>query len=777
MSTPDVSTGKARLLAGLMALLLIGVAFITIEQQNPPPAAGESAPAAEFSSGRAMTYVQQIAKNPHPLGSKEHQEVRDFVTSELTNLGANPHVQRTLAANEDWPAPYPVGAVENVIGRVDGSNSTKPIVLMAHYDSVATSPGASDDGASVAALLETLRALKAGPQLRNDVIFLFSDGEEAGLLGAKAFVAEHPWAKDIGLVMNFEARGNSGATILFETSDGNGWLIDQVAKAVPHTVTSSLLYEVYRILPNETDLSAFKDAGFDGLNFAYINGLTHYHSPLDSVENLDERSLQNHGSSALALTRHFGNLDLGDIKRDQTIFFSAAGLTLVRYPVSWATPLSAFVGLLLLAVIVLGLKKKRLSIGRLILSFFVFLLSIVISVIAGAAVWLLIVTLKSSYRSMPMGETYNSGIYMLGFVALSVALTSTLYALLRKRISVVNLAAGALLFWFIPLMAITRFVPGASYLGMWPMLFATLALGFVLIMPEDGAYSLKRFVVLFGTGLPMVALFAPMISIIFIALTVSAAGIAMMLVTLLLGLLIPHINLASTRGKWMIPASAALMSACLIIAATVTAGYDDNRPKPNSLFYGWNADTGKAVWATSDRRLDEYTSQVLPQNAEADELSDYLPLKPIFWRSKRFLKSEAPTVALTAPSVTRLDDQVVGENRVVRLRIKSTRQAPVISVSIDQESGLLGAAVDGKEMRTAAFADDSWGFNYYAPPNEGIELKLTLKPNRPVNLRVVDESYGLPEALGLAYKPRPHHMIPTIFPYSNSTLVSKSFVF
>jgi Zn-dependent M28 family amino/carboxypeptidase len=91
------------------------------------------------------------------------------------------------------------------------------VLLVAHYDGVGAGPAASDDGAGSAALLETMRALRARKQpLAHDIMVLFTDGEEAGLLGAAAFVREHPWAKDVAVILNFEARGTSGRSFMFE---------------------------------------------------------------------------------------------------------------------------------------------------------------------------------------------------------------------------------------------------------------------------------------------------------------------------------------------------------------------------------------------------------------------------------------------------------------------------------------------------------------------------------------------------------------------------------
>ena len=71
---------------------------------------------------------------------------------------------------------------------------------MAHYDSVPCSPGASDDGMGTATVIETARAIAAGAPLRRTVVIVLTDGEEAGLLGAEAFMREHPLAGTVHVV-------------------------------------------------------------------------------------------------------------------------------------------------------------------------------------------------------------------------------------------------------------------------------------------------------------------------------------------------------------------------------------------------------------------------------------------------------------------------------------------------------------------------------------------------------------------------------------------------
>src|SRR5204863_149295 len=158
-------------------------------------------------------------------------------------------------------------------------------------------PGVSDDGAGVAVVLELARAFSA-KTTRNDVIFLITDGEETGLRGARAFAERHPLMRRVGVVVNFEARGASGPSMMFETGPGNARLMDLFAHAVARPSASSVSYEVYKLLPNDTDFSVYRKLGLSGFNFAFSNSASLYHSARDNLQYIDRRSLQHAGEHA-----------------------------------------------------------------------------------------------------------------------------------------------------------------------------------------------------------------------------------------------------------------------------------------------------------------------------------------------------------------------------------------------------------------------------------------------------------------------------------------------
>jgi hypothetical protein len=415
---------------------------------------------------------------------------------ELSALGVTPEIQQTTAVSNKASNPFRGAMVHNVIARLPGTGNTKAILIVSHYDSVSTSYGASDDGAGVAAMLETLRALKTGPALKNDVILLFTDGEEPGLLGAEAFVNEHPFAKNLGVMLNLEARGNRGPSIMFETSAQNGQLIAEFGRAVDHPIATSFAYEIYRRLPNNTDFTVLRETGAPGLNFAYIDGVTAYHTLLDNADGIDERSLQHHGSNALSVVRHFGNLNLGIEPRRDAVYFDVMGLGLARYSTYMALPLALITAGVFVTVVVAGFRKGLLSAGKLIVVFLAFLLCLAITAAGVTLVWLLVTLIDRNYNQLPLGTPYNAHLYVISFVGLTVCVVSAMFLLLRRKLGPLNLAIGVSLWWLVLMVGTIVFLPGASYLFSWPLIFALAGLGYYLSATRDDSFSWKLLTVL-----------------------------------------------------------------------------------------------------------------------------------------------------------------------------------------------------------------------------------------------------------------------------------------
>lgn len=774
-SSPSSSarTGLAKPLLVLGCIACFSL--LSVFRQSPPEAIPSTAAPSEFSSERALGHLRAVALKPHPIGSQEHDKVRDYILSELAAQGVGPQVQEATAINERWGEPYRAGTVQNIVARLKGTGEGTAILLAAHYDSVTTAPGASDDGSGVVALLETLRALKAGAPLKNDVIFLFTDGEEAGLLGAIAFTKEHPWMGAVKLALNFEARGRGGPSIMFETSPNNGWLVEEFAKAAQHPIATSLAYEIYRRLPNDTDFTVFKEADLPGLNFAYIEGVTHYHSMIDNIDNIDERSIQHHGSYALALTRHFGNLDLERPQTGDAVYFDVFGSTLIRYPVWLAVPLAVILTILFAAVVILGLRRKLVSPGMVGLAFLAVLLCLIVSAVAATVVWRILEYVHPGYGEMPTGVTYNGKLYTTSFVFLTLALVCALLIWFRRRISLKSLAVGAWLWWLILVWLTSAVMPGASYLFAWPLLFGLIGAAYSFLFAEGEPISIKLSVVLALTAICAIIILVPAIYEMSVALPLALSGGVMILVALTIGLLVPHIELITTQSKWWLPGLSIACALILIVAAAFTSKFDKDHPRVNNLFYGLDADKGEAIWASIDNKPDEWSSQFFSAPIESGPVPEFFPMI-----DRDFIKSKATATTISAPEAALVEDSRDGETRRLRIHISSARQAPLIAVYADANTEIINAAVNGKPLlrRDTPVADQTgWGVLYFHPSATGIEITLEVNSRQPVSIRVVDLSYDLPSAMTDALRPRPNYMMPYPVNFSDATLVSKSFTF
>lgn len=764
--------GAMTALITLLLLALIAAFAIYLQNRLPAPLP-ESAPAAEFSAARALKHLQVVSARPHPTGSQEHANVREYIFRELSNLGLSPERQRTTSVNLRWGTPFNAGTVENVLARIKGTESGRALLLAAHYDSVPTSPGASDDGAGVVTLLETARGLKNGAPLKNDVILLFTDAEELGLLGAQAFISEHPWAKDVGLFLNFEARGNGGPVVMFEASNGNREMIGQFAEAAPRPVANSVFHEIYKRLPNDTDFTVFKGLDAQGMNFAYINGINHYHTWLDNVGEINHGSLQHEGSYALALTRHFGNAGWPRTKTSDAVYFNVLGANFINYSSAWIIPLLILTALLFVFVVVHGLRNKTLSISGIVFGFLGMLAGIIVSAGIVWLAWWLISGVRQTFRLVPYGEPYNSNPFRIGFVLLAIAATSAVFVLLRKRVGARNLAVGALLWWLILAVVVSIALPGGSYLFTLPVLFSLLGLALISVLKiqDEG----KARLVLALAAVPGIVLFAPMIYNMFVALTLIASHVVIIMVVLLLGLVAPLIIPLLNSKRWLFPALLAVAGLCFILAGVIFTGFDKQRPRMNNIFYALNADTGKAVFASSDASPDEWTSQFLNTGVERGTMPEFFggSLRP-------FMRSPATAAQLDAPEAKLINDRTENDVRTLSFHITSHRRAPVILIYTSPVAEVLEASINGKPAISNASQGapmKNWGMQYYALPAEGVDLIVKVKGGKPFHLTLVDRSYELPEISGSSIKARAEDMLPAPFSVSDATLVMKSFAF
>lgn len=525
--------------SAFIPIVIVAAIFTGITQVKAPSPLASNAPPEVFSAGRAMEKLQVIAKEPHPIASSAHGRVRDYLMDELRALGLQPEFQKENVES-DFTSDLN-GRVENIVVRIPGTDSSKAVMVAAHYDSVRTSPGAGDDGAAIAAMLETVRALQVSGPLKNDLILLMTDGEEYGLLGAKAFVEKHPWAKDVGLVLNFEARGNQGPSFMFETSGQNGWLVQEYVKADPYPVAYSLVYNVYKIMPNDTDLTMFLKGGLAGLNFAFGEGVNAYHSPIDTPENLDQSSLQHHGEHMLSLTKHFGNLNLSSpqVKQPDRIYFNVLGWKMVSYPQSWNPGLLVIAALVLLGTLWHGFARKRLSLLGMTGGFLITIVSVGVVFGVIQLLWTLLGSILSEDTYVLVLTDPKISLYLFaGTIGCTILLMWVLMRWGTFKIRVDNVWAGVLLLWFVLSVALVVWLPGGSYMFIWPLLCSMA--GFNLVLGGvRGNLDYRHGLISVLFAVPGIVLFTPIVYLIYILITMQMAGAIMVLAALPCLLVVP----------------------------------------------------------------------------------------------------------------------------------------------------------------------------------------------------------------------------------------------
>ncbi|HEV3036961.1 MAG TPA: M28 family peptidase [Candidatus Angelobacter sp.] len=715
--------------------LLAAWAIFELKAPDPVPA---SAPQSEFSAERAVAHVRAIARVPHPLGSRADGEARDYLVAQLSALGLSPEVVTGIGTYNGSGAVI-AGKTNDVVARLPGTASSGAIMLMAHYDSVSTAPGAADDAAGVAAILETLRALKAGSSLKNDLIVLITDGEEQGLLGAEASASSHPWAKDPGLIMNFEARGNHGPSLLFETGKNNGALINGVAKAAPYPIGSSLFYALYKQLPNDTDFSVFRPTGIPGLNFAFGGHLDAYHSRLDTPGNLDLASLQHHGSYALALVRHFGQMELTNLKQTgDNVFFDWLGSMLITYSERWVIMGEGLATIFLILAIVVSVRNRDVRTGNLVLAGFVCLVVLLsIPVAMTAAGWLLLQLLGSR---LLLGDTPANSFLLIGLSLLGAAAGCALLGKLRARFNLQELSLAGLVVVCVLSWTIALLLPAGSYLLFWPFLLSVIGL-FVRGRTKSTSPLAQMLRGTLPGAIVAILLFAPVAYLFYVFLTLNLLSIAA--VGVLLGLFfciaIPLINVTVPRSPWPAIALPLLVASVCLGIGVVKSHPSSLHPWPDTLLYSLNADDHTAAWISDDRAPDAYTTQFFGGQAPARK-----PMPDFLAGSQRSVLAGAAPVVDLQPPISEIEaDEQNGDIRTLRMNVRSQRDAHRILVRFDPSVKVSSIKIAGRNL-TPRPSSTGLVLLLHGMDAQGADLELALKAPSGISYWVSDYSSGLP---------------------------------
>ncbi|MGD0955477.1 MAG: M28 family peptidase [Candidatus Acidiferrales bacterium] len=733
------------ILAAIFALSLAGL--------RPPAPKPATAPPVQFSAVRALGTLHRILGNdaPHPVGSPANGAVRDRIVAEFTKLGYQPQVQTAFACNEYGTC----ATVNNVLARLDGSEgdagSGDDVLLAAHYDSVPAGPGDSDDGTGAATVLESARALRSLPAPRHSIILLIDDGEEAGLLGARAFVDSHPWAKHVRAAVNLDARGTSGPSLMFETGSANDWAVGIYARYAVRPAASSIFYTAYKRLPNDTDFTVFKAAGYQGLNFAFIGDEVHYHTPLDNSANVTLASLQHQGENALPTVLAFANSDLSAPPQREAVFFDVFGRVTIHWQVRRTLAFAGLAALLLLLQAGWMIRNKRLTFREFLWGSFSWL-----AVIAAAGTLALILRwLIRFVGAAPVNWIAHPLPIEIAFWSLAAAVVMASAVSFARRARFWGLWTGVWVWWALLAAVLSWQVPGLSYVVLVPAAVAALA-GLLATIPRHESTVLTGLAAILPLAVSGIVGFAPAI-LLYDGLGNRGLALVAVVVALILTPLAPVCadlrevaGLRSLAFVWIPILGTALAG----FGAVVMPAYSAKVPERVNIEYWQDADSGQARWIvqSDSGRLPEPISLAAAFRRSAP---DAFP-----WNTRPAFLADAPSLSFSAPTFTVLDSGQENGRRTYQALIRSERGASSAAVFFPPDSGVQDVRIEGQPLQpeTPRIRQYFNGWSLYrcpAMPASGVEISFSLPAGKPVDVSAADQTYGLPPEGAFLLKARP----------------------
>ncbi|MFZ0036451.1 MAG: M28 family peptidase [Candidatus Acidiferrales bacterium] len=768
MAVTDDRANRGALLGLVLFAAICGATLLRYRPPAPKPA---NAPPSQFSAGRAREILYELVGKavPHPVGSTENSAVRERIVEILTKLGYQPEIQPGFGCNE-WGV---CGSVMNIVARVEGTEPGEAVMLVAHYDSVPAGPGASDDGMGTATILEIARILKTLAPPRHPIILLITDGEEAGMLGADVFVEKHPWAREVKVAVNLDARGTSGPSLMFETGSANDWAMRLFARVVPYPITNSIYYTVYKRLPNDTDFSVFKAAGYQGLNFAIIGDVAHYHTPLDNFENVSTSSLQHNGDNALSTVLAFAGADLANPPAGDAVYFDVFGHWLVLWSEQSSFLIAATVAFLLLIEIALLFRKHLLIISALMWGVFGWCGMLLFS---GATGYALLAAYRLTGTVPPAGAEYGWVAYpivaKIAYLALAIWSVIIVVRIFQKRTSfwgywaAYNVLFAAAAIWS------SRNYPGASFIFIVPITVAAIAALPAIVDTKDSLWW--REVAVLIQAAAVFSVFVPSIWFLYDALGVGILPLASMLVTVAIATLAPAFTTADdgmTSGLTGLALTVAMLAGAL---GFVTPTYSVHAPQRVNFQYWLDADAHRGKWvaAPNSQRLSDWLGAAASFNKKPQLMFpwDFIP---------RF-SADAPPIELAEPELAVVASDPAGSGVRYHVRIKSPRGAPDCTIYFPPSSGVMSIEIEGRAMpvpseRVLGFLNlELHGWKAYeiaTLPAEGTEMSFTLPSESPVEAYLADESYALPSDGMFLTKARPPDAVPS--QEGDTTVVSR----
>jgi Peptidase family M28 len=732
---------SALLSALFLTLMFAGLALTpdAVRRQNAPD---------QFDARAARERLVRILgdETPHPVDSAAQDVVRETLLREITALGLTPEIRDTFACRPQPRGPLvDCARVRNIIFSI-GPSSGPAILAAAHYDSVPAAPGASDDGIGLSVWLEVARALK-DESLQRRVIFLFSDGEEPGLLGAYAFANDDPLMASVESLVNLEARGTRGPAVFFESNQPNADAIAAFA-AAPRPIANSVMADVYALLSNSSDVTALTRPGLDVINVALIDGLEDYHTPHDTVASQDLRSVQHMGDTALAVTRRLASRSDADVAAPM-VYTDIASRVFVYAP-SWAG--QAALALSFVVALIMFWRAGAQGRWRALAAPIAGLL--IAGALAFAAGFLLSMVRPGEAYAFAHPEPTRAWCILCALCGATAAVW------IAGGGRNPRLAAAVSMLWLTLIGGVASiFIGGIS------MLYAIPALIYAAGSLVALAWRPAEWIGIWFAALVMLFVWAPLIYLVELALGFDMPVVfAILSALVLLSWSAPLGAASGDKGGWRAPAAlGAAAIACVVLSAvTPDVSAERSRSLNISYFRDYTGDRARVIAGTSQRALP-------PELAEAFEPEAILP-GDLFDTWAR----PAATEEITPPALHDIVTSGANGERIVRARLVMNGAYRVM-LRIPLDARPLRARVNGVETDFADTGGERRDYMNLACQGracDGAIVEIVLEPSESdADWYVIGQFPGRGSAAAETYRSRrPPSATPIQFGDSTITL-------
>jgi Peptidase family M28 len=755
----------------IATIFVIGIVFWTFYSMMPQSIAS-SEKLTDFSTNRALKIVKTISAKPHFVGSDYHENVSNYLFNELKKLGLETTYEEGFTLTE-WGN---LTKSKNIIAKIKGSNSGKALLLLSHYDSAphSFSQGASDDAVGIATILESVRAfLNSNVQHKNDIIILFTDAEELGLNGAALFVTKNKLCKEVGLAINFEARGTSGPSfMLMEVNKGNAKMVEGFANANPKFAASnSLMYSIYKMLPNDTDLTVFREHGnIQGFNFAFIDNHFNYHTQQDDVAHLDLNSLAHQGSYCMPILKYFASADLKSLNSTDDYVYFSSPIGFFYYSFSWVLA-SSIVALILFGFLIfLGIGKRVINLLDIAKGFLILIIVIGISGCVTYFGWNLLLKIYPQYNDLINGFTYNGHDYIAFFMLLTLSVCFLVYSKFVDSKNVNSYSVAAFFLWIIINFLIAFNLQGAGFLII-PLLSSLILFGIFIFTQKN--YWLLQLIF----AIPTLVIIVPFLQLFPVGLGLKIMFGSSILLVLIFGLLLPIFGSFSNKSRWSLMLF--LVSILMFTKAHFNSNYEAGKAKPNSLLYVYDADSNKANWTTYDKNLDEFTKKYLGENPKpATSLNDF----PLFskYNSGFTFMNEAEIKGITGPNIEYLKDSVSGYFRFLKIKISPTRKVNRYDIFANEKmiffnfkaNGVQNIEQNGKQLNR----NGKKILSYYVVDNVPLEIEFAINTKTVLDMNLMESSFDLMTNPEFNVEKRKSWMMPLQFVLNDAIVIKQHII-